>query len=71
MGAKIIPSYLDDIVIFSQTWDEHLKHLQDISEWIKWANITIKYSKCKLVKEEDYLECIVADEKTAISRNES
>ncbi|GBN45963.1 Retrovirus-related Pol polyprotein from transposon 17.6 [Araneus ventricosus] len=22
--------YLDDIAIFSQTWDEHLKHLQDV-----------------------------------------
>lgn len=44
--------YLDDIAIFSLTWDEHIKHLQVILERIKNANLTIKPSKCKFVQEE-------------------
>ena len=44
--------YLDDIAIFSQTWEEHLQHLQEILERIKCANLTIKPAKCKFAQEE-------------------
>ncbi|GBN18709.1 Retrovirus-related Pol polyprotein from transposon 297, partial [Araneus ventricosus] len=44
--------YLDDIAIFSQTWDEHLKHLQDALERIKRAKLTIKPPKCKFAQDE-------------------
>ncbi|GBL64615.1 Retrovirus-related Pol polyprotein from transposon 297, partial [Araneus ventricosus] len=52
--------YLDDIAIFSQTWDEHLKHLQDVLERIKRAKLTIKPPKCKFAQDEvQYLGHIV------------
>ncbi|GBM13043.1 Transposon Ty3-I Gag-Pol polyprotein [Araneus ventricosus] len=52
--------YLDDIAIFSQTWDKHLKHLQDVLERIKRAKLTIKPPKCKFAQDEvQYLGHIV------------
>ncbi|GBN95052.1 Retrovirus-related Pol polyprotein from transposon 17.6 [Araneus ventricosus] len=52
--------YLDDIAIFSQTWDEHLKHLQDVLERIKRAKLTIKPPKCKFAQDQvQYLGHIV------------
>ncbi|KAL5517048.1 hypothetical protein EMCRGX_G002515 [Ephydatia muelleri] len=38
-------AYLDDIVIFSQTWKEHLGHLKSILKRIGKANLTVKEAK--------------------------
>ncbi|GBM95579.1 Retrovirus-related Pol polyprotein from transposon 17.6 [Araneus ventricosus] len=52
--------YLDDIAIFSQTWDEHLKHLQDVLGRLKRAKLTIKPPKCKFAQDEvQYLRHLV------------
>ncbi|GFY62113.1 hypothetical protein TNIN_118571 [Trichonephila inaurata madagascariensis] len=57
---KYATPYLDDIAIFLETWEEHLKHLQEILERLKKANLTIKPSKCKFAQqEEQYLGHIV------------
>ena len=29
---KFAAAYIDDIVIFSDTWEEHLTHLREVSE---------------------------------------
>lgn len=34
-------AYLDDIFIFSQSWEEHLGHLQEVLKRIKAAGLTI------------------------------
>jgi hypothetical protein len=39
-------AYLDDIIIFSDTWDEHLIHIQKVFDRIKSAGLTIKKAKC-------------------------
>ena len=39
-------AYLDDIIIFSDTWDDHLKHLELAFKRIRQANLTIKKAKC-------------------------
>ena len=44
--------YLDDIIIFSQTVDEHLKRLQEVFERLKQANLTLKPSKCHFFQQE-------------------
>ncbi|GFT86701.1 retrovirus-related Pol polyprotein from transposon 17.6 [Trichonephila clavipes] len=49
---KYATPYLDDIAIFSETWEEHLKHLQEILERLKKANLTIKPIKCKFAQQE-------------------
>ncbi|GFX64865.1 retrovirus-related Pol polyprotein from transposon 297 [Trichonephila clavipes] len=41
----VVP-YLDDIAIFSDTWESHLKHVETVLQRIKRAKLTIKPSKC-------------------------
>ena len=40
--------YLDDIVIFSATYEEHLKRLDAVLERLQKAGLRVKASKCKL-----------------------
>ena len=41
-GPDFISVYLDDILIFSQTLENHLSHLQKVVQWIKEANLKLK-----------------------------
>jgi len=53
---KFCIAYLDDLVIFSETWDDHVKHLGLVFGEIRGANLTLKLSKCKFAAAElDYL----------------
>lgn len=44
--------YVDDIVIFSNTWDEHIRHLQEVFTRLMNANLTIRLKKCKFAMNE-------------------
>ncbi|GFW07592.1 retrovirus-related Pol polyprotein from transposon 297 [Trichonephila clavipes] len=46
----VVP-YLDDIAIFSDTWESHLKHVETILQRIKKAKLTIKPLKCKFAQQ--------------------
>ena len=39
-------AYLDDIIIFSSTWSEHLEHIKLVLERIRSAGLTLKKAKC-------------------------
>jgi len=41
-------AYIDDVLTFSKTFDEHLVHLKQLFEKFKLAGIKIKTEKCKL-----------------------
>ncbi|KAF8795001.1 Transposon Ty3-I Gag-Pol polyprotein like [Argiope bruennichi] len=43
--------YFDDIVIYSHSWDSHLKHLETVLKRIEAANLTLKPSKCKFTQD--------------------
>ncbi|GBN14993.1 Retrovirus-related Pol polyprotein from transposon 17.6 [Araneus ventricosus] len=43
--------YLDDIAIFSETWEGHLKHLGRVLELIAKGKLTIKPTKCKFAQD--------------------
>ncbi|GFW74487.1 retrovirus-related Pol polyprotein from transposon 297 [Trichonephila clavipes] len=43
--------YLDDIAIFSDTWESHIKHMETVLQRIKRAKLTIKPSKCKFAQQ--------------------
>ena len=48
--------YLDDIMIYSKTFEDHLKHLERILTILKEANLMIKLKKCKFCEQEiEYL----------------
>lgn len=43
---------LDDVVIYSQSWQEHLEHLSDILKSLQKAGLTINSSKCSWARVE-------------------
>src|SRR4029434_5917118 len=45
-------AYLDDIVVYSTTWEEHLRHLGEVLQRIKRAGLIVHPRKCALAQEE-------------------
>ena len=43
-------TYLDDILIFSQSYEDHLQHLHIVFQTFKEAGLKIKLSKCQFFK---------------------
>ena len=40
-------TYIDDILIFSRTWNEHVIHIQAVLEALRANGLTAKLKKCK------------------------
>ena len=58
--------YLDDIIVFSQTPEEHLVRLQAVFDKLKAAGLKLKPSKCELFKKQiNYLGHVVGQEGVA------
>ena len=51
-GLDFAISYLDDIIIFSETPEEHLKHIRIVLKRLQAANLKMKKSKCSFFKKE-------------------
>ncbi|XP_063785579.1 uncharacterized protein LOC134933980 [Pseudophryne corroboree] len=57
---EIVLLYLDDIIIFSRTYPEHLQHLREVFQQLAKYGLKLKPSKCHLLKPEvQYLGHIV------------
>lgn len=39
--------YIDDVIVFSATWGEHLSHLRQVFERIRQAGLTARAKKCQ------------------------
>ena len=46
-GVKNCEVYLDDVVVFSDTWAEHIHTLRDVFERLLGANLTLNVAKCE------------------------
>ena len=58
---KNLVVYMDDIIIFSSTFEEHLKDLEEVFIRLAKANITLNQSKCEFFKEKiSYLGHIIS-----------
>ena len=56
-------AYLDDIIIYSSTQEEHLLHIKTVFEKLRHANLSMKLSKCHFfAKEIQYLRHILGVE---------
>jgi transposase InsO family protein len=54
--------YLDDIAIFSDTWEEHLRHIREVLLCLRKSNLTAKPRKCQFGMHECvYLEFMVGN----------
>ncbi|KAL0150446.1 hypothetical protein M9458_054263 [Cirrhinus mrigala] len=49
-GLEGCAMYLDDVVVYSQTWDEHLRRLRALFVRFAKAKLTINLAKCEFVK---------------------
>ena len=47
MNWKYVLVYVDDIIIFSKTFEEHLNHLHQVFSKLREAGLTLKPSKCR------------------------
>jgi Uncharacterized Rossmann fold enzyme len=55
--------YIDDIVIYSKTFEEHLEHIEKILEKLRKVNMMIKLKKCDWAKRNvEYLGHIVGND---------
>ena len=49
-------AYLDNIIIFSNSWQEHIAHIREVLKRFSQAGLTIKASKCDFATAEvEYL----------------
>ena len=49
-------NYLDDIIVFSKTWQNHLQYLEQVFKRLEMADLKIKQRKCEFFKTKvDYL----------------
>ena len=56
-------NYLDDIMIFSKMWQDHLNHLEEVLKCLRDTDLKIKHSKCKFFKSQvHYLGFLVGNQ---------
>ena len=54
--AEYSAAYIDDVVIFSLTWEDHLLHLEKVFNCLREVGLTAKLAKCHLgMHEVEYL----------------
>ena len=59
-GPDMVTVYIDDILVFSSTLDEHLQHLQSVVQWLKQAGLKLNPQKCHFITQEvEYLGHII------------
>lgn len=42
--------YLDDVVIYSDTWSEHIQRIKALFDKLVWAGLTVNLAKCEFAK---------------------
>jgi hypothetical protein len=62
-GPDFVVVYIDDILVFSRTLEEHLEHLRRVIERLEEAQLKLKLVKCQFIRKEvDYLGHVLTPE---------
>ena len=59
LNLETLLCYLDDIVVFSKTPEEHLERLECLLQRLKDANLKLKPSKCQLFQRRVSFWCML------------
>ena len=60
--------YLDDVIVFSRSTDEHLRHVDEILTLLRRAGITLKLTKCSFFQPKvDYLGHVITPGKLSVA----
>lgn len=61
--------YLDDVIIYSRTYEEHMQRLEAVMQRIREAGLKLNASKCKFFQREiKYLGHIISEEGIAVDQ---
>jgi len=61
-GLSGCAAYLDDIVVYSESWQKHMEQLAEVFERLRRANLTINLAKCDFAQATVvYLEKVVGN----------
>src|SRR5436189_3403049 len=57
---KFVMDYIDDISVYSKTWEEHLQHLEEVFKRLRKAKLKINPDKCHFGAQEiQFLEHVI------------
>ena len=48
--SKYATAYIDDVFVYSMTWNEHLRHMDDVLQTILRSGFKLRLSKCKIAQ---------------------
>ncbi len=49
-GLEGCAVYLDDVVVYSDSWEEHVRRVRALFERLVWARLTVNLAKCEFAK---------------------
>lgn len=49
-GLKNVVTYIDDVVVYSETWSEHISYIEHLFERLGSAQLVVNLSKCEFGK---------------------
>ena len=65
-GMQGVANYVDDVIVYSSTWDEHMYSLRELFSRVKKASLTVKPSKCRVAYTQEEAERIRQHEKDVL-----
>ena len=67
---KSVLAYVDDITVYSPSFEQHLRDLEDVFKRLRQHNLTIKPSKCHFAAQQvDYLGHVISKQGTKPNPN--